>query len=92
MKRTTIAAVALAVLVATVGTASALPGNDHDTSVDGERGPPDDLPDPVPDFVTGILDRVGGFVNDVLDGSLGDAVSDVAGDVGVGVTDDGSGG
>jgi hypothetical protein len=66
---------ASALLVGAVGAAAAQPdGNDSDA---GERGPPSDLPGPVPDFVGDIL----GSVNDFLTGGisdLGEAVSGIA--------------
>ncbi|MCY4732022.1 hypothetical protein KY092_15780 [Natronomonas gomsonensis] len=66
---------ASALLVGAVGAAAAQPdSNDSDA---GERGPPSDLPGPVPDFVGDIL----GSVNDFLTGGisdLGEAVSGIA--------------
>jgi hypothetical protein len=78
MNRTIAVAVVatLVLLVGVTGTAAAQPGD----------GPPDDLPSPVPDFVTdllggiadflgGLLDAVGGLVSDVTpNGSGGSAV------------------
>lgn len=48
-----------------------------------QAGPPSDLPGPVPDFVGTILDTIGQFLNGVLDGALGPAVSDEAGNAAV---------
>lgn len=44
------------------------------------QGPNVDLPDQVPDHVSGIHDRVSSFLNGGLDGSLGEAISDVTPD------------
>ncbi|WP_226004609.1 hypothetical protein [Natrinema salinisoli] len=44
------------------------------------QGPNVDLPEQVPDHVSQIHDRISSFLNDDLDGSLGDAVSDVTPD------------
>lgn len=42
------------------------------------RGPPADMPEQVPDHVSTIHDVVRQFLDDDLDGSLGESVSDVA--------------
>ncbi|NHN46787.1 hypothetical protein G9464_04145 [Halostella sp. JP-L12] len=64
---------AAVLLVGLAGTAAAQPGD----------GPPDDLPSPVPDFVTDLLGAIGDF--------LGGAV-DVLGDVLRTITPGGGGG
>ena len=46
---------------------------------DDARGPPSDLPAPVPDHVGVIHDTVRSFLSGVLDGSLGQEVSGLAG-------------
>lgn len=79
MARTTAVAVALLVLAATAGTATAqierplgVPG--------GDVGPPGGLPDQVPDFVSSILDAVGSFLAGLLDAVLGTGSADHAAD------------
>jgi hypothetical protein len=57
---------ALVLLVGLTGTAAAQPGD----------GPPDDLPSPVPDFVTDLLGAIGDFLGGLLD-AVGGLVSDV---------------
>lgn len=47
---------------------------------DGARGPPSDLPAPVPDHVGAIHDTIRSFLSGALDGSLGEAVSGIASD------------
>ena len=59
-------ALALFVLTGTMGIAAATPG----------EGPPDELPDPVPDFVTDLLGAIGDFVAGGIE-ALGDVVSDI---------------
>lgn len=49
-------------------------------AADGERGPPMDLPDQVPDFVSQIHDLIRQHVSGSLDGILGHQVSDVTPD------------
>ena len=94
MNRTILLAVALAVLVAATGSAAAVPGStvaadtgatetDHSSGPAGgdvveQAGPPDDLPDPVPGFVSEIHGLITQFIDSTVDG-LGSAVSDVAG-------------
>ncbi len=51
-----IAVIGLLVLAGTTGLASAQPG----------EGPPGDLPTPVPDFVTDLLETISGFIASVL--------------------------
>jgi hypothetical protein len=51
-----------------------------DAERDETRGPPSDLPAAVPDHVAAIHDTIRSFLSGVLDGSLGRAVSGVAGD------------
>lgn len=77
-------AVALAALLLVGGTAAAAPGNaPSDTGADGESengeagppgeiGPPGGLPDPVPDFVGDLLDRIAQGVD-----GLGEAIADI---------------
>lgn len=79
MKRITIAAIALVLLAATAGMATAQPGDTTETAADAEPGPPGGLPDQVPDFVSDILNSIGEFLSGALDGILGDAVSEDAG-------------
>ena len=75
MNRRHVTAALLAPLVLGAGAApDGVPADDQ-----GDAGPPGDLPGRVPDFVGGIHDRVGGFLNGSID-SLGDAVSGVAPD------------
>ncbi|MWV38570.1 hypothetical protein [Natrialba sp. INN-245] len=52
--------VSLAVLAGTAGPAAATPG----------EGPPNDLPEPVPDFVSDLIETISGFV-DAIDETLG---------------------
>jgi hypothetical protein len=60
-------------LVGAAGAATAQPG---DAGQDGDAGPPDSLPEPVPDFVSDVLGAIGDFLSGSLDG-LGEAVSDL---------------
>jgi len=93
MKRTTLLAVALAALLAVTGAAAATPGSTAPADTDsepaatdatdrsgaaGQAGPPGDLPDPVPDFVSDIHGLVQQFLDGTLD-SLGPDVSEAAG-------------
>jgi hypothetical protein len=83
MTRTTLAAIALAALLAVTGVAAAQPGNapaDAGANGDdpGQAGPPTDLPDPVPEFVSDIHDRIRSFIDGNVD-DLGEAVSGIAG-------------
>ncbi|MFB6118146.1 hypothetical protein [Halosegnis sp.] len=66
-----IAALAALLLVASAGTAAAVPG---DTGPSADAGPPSDLPGPVPDFVGDILETINDFLSGSVD-SLGKAVS-----------------
>ena len=54
---------ALVLLVGLTGPAAAQPGD----------GPPDDLPSPVPDFVTDLLGAIGDFLGGAFD-ALGDVL------------------
>lgn len=72
MTRITTAAVALLVLLATAGTATALPGDAAGSNEAGDPGPPGGLPDVVPDFVSDILDGVGDMVSGILDAVVPD--------------------
>ena len=72
-------------LAAGAGVAAANPtesiGTDETSSVTdaaADPGPPGDLPDPVPEFVGGLLETITQFLSGVL-GAFGDAASDVAG-------------
>ena len=56
-------AVTVALLVGATSAVAAQPGD----------GPPSELPDPVPDFVTDVLGAISDFVGDVSD-SLGEVV------------------
>ena len=83
MKLGTIVAVGLAALVVSTGAAVALPANaPDDAGPDGDvsaaQGPLGDLPEPVPDFVSGIHDTISSFLKGGLDGTLGPAVSENA--------------
>jgi hypothetical protein len=93
MNRTTLLAVALAALLAVTGAAAATPGStapadtgsgpaatDATDSADaaGQAGPPEELPDPVPDFVSNIHGVIQQFLDGTLD-SLGPEVSEAAG-------------
>ena len=57
-------------LVGAAGGATAQP----DRPDDGDAGPPDDLPGPVPEFVGDVLGAVGDFLSGSLD-RLGETVS-----------------
>lgn len=106
MKRTTILAAALAVLVAATGAAVAAPGSTAQSDVGaadapaqaqsgadgaGDAGPPDELPGPVPDFVSDIHGLIQQFIDGTLD-SLGPNVSDAAGNGDSGESTDGESG
>lgn len=66
-RQTTVALVtALALLVGTSGVVAAQPAD----------GPPADLPDPVPDFVSNLLGTIGDFVAGTIS-ALGDAVRSI---------------
>lgn len=68
MRRQTLLAIVVSIglLVGTAGTAAAAPGD----------GPPSDLPEPVPDFVSDLLGAISSFVNGAID-ALGSAVSEI---------------
>lgn len=51
-------------------------GSDNGNA-DDARGPPVDLPDRVPEHVTQIHEQIGSFLSGDLDGSLGDAISEL---------------
>jgi len=83
MNWTRLTAVALAALLVVSGVAAAAPGNapaggDRDGAENGESGPPGEigppggLPEPVPEFVGALLDRIAQGVD-----GLGQAVADV---------------
>lgn len=52
-------------------------GPPEDVGPDGERGPPTDMPAPVPDFVSDIHQLVNQKLMGDLDGNLGEQISDV---------------
>lgn len=58
--------ISIALLVGTAGTVAATPG----------EGPPTDLPDPVPDFVSDLLGAIASFVSGAID-ALGGVVSEI---------------
>jgi len=60
-------AIGLSLLVGTMGTVTAQPAD----------GPPDDLPEPVPEFVSDILEAISDFVSGALE-SLGEVVRTLA--------------
>ncbi len=69
--------IVLAVLAASVllvGAAGAVAAQPEDAGPSGDAGPPDDLPDPVPDFVSDIHGAISDFISGSID-SLGDVVS-----------------
>lgn len=66
--------IAFTVLLLTAGTAAAVPGQAGPATDGGDAGPPSTLPEPVPDFVTGILDSINGFLDGTVE-ALGEAVS-----------------
>lgn len=92
MKRTTLLVAAVAALVAATGAAAAAGSTAAtDNTASGadtaeQAGPPDDLPGPVPEFVSEIHGLVDGVVDGALD-ALGSAVSGVAGGTDAGGTD-----
>ncbi|WP_277553884.1 hypothetical protein [Halobaculum limi] len=81
MNRTKLLAIGLATLLAVTGVAAAQPGNapaDAGGNDDAQAGPPTDLPEQVPDFVSQIHDQIRSFIDGSVD-NLGDAVSGIAG-------------
>lgn len=54
------------------------PGDTGPNAAAGDAGPPSDLPGPVPEFVGDALSAIDGFLSGEI-GTLGDAVSDLAG-------------
>ena len=66
----------LAASVLLVGAAGAVAAQPEDAGESGDAGPPEDLPEQVPDFVSGIHDAVRDFLGGTID-SLGEAVSDL---------------
>lgn len=58
--------VGMGLLVGAAGPVTATPG----------EGPPDELPGPVPDFVSGLLSTISSFVSGAID-ALGSAVSKI---------------
>lgn len=77
MRRTTFAGAVLAALVVATGAVAATPG-DAPTDDRAAVGPPTDLPDPVPEFVTDVLDAIRSFLTGDGNGAPGPAVSDAA--------------
>jgi hypothetical protein len=73
--RSTLLAV-LAVSVLLDGAAGAVAAQPENAGEGGDAGPPDDLPEPVPDFVSDVHGAIGDFLGGAVD-SLGDAVSGV---------------
>jgi hypothetical protein len=66
--------------VATAGVAAAQPASPDDASSDDRRGPPDELPGPVPDFVRDVLDAIGEKLSGALSGQeLGETLSGLLG-------------
>ncbi len=91
MKLRTIATLAVLTLLIASGAAMAAPVDTPNDAPDEPNasdqpapadvdGPPTDLPDAVPDFVAEIHDLIRQFLGGDLDGSLGDAVSNVTPD------------
>jgi len=79
MNRKRLTVVALAALLVAGGTAAAAPGSAPDRGDDHSEagppegiGPPGGLPEPVPDFVGDLLDRIAQGVD-----GLGEAIADV---------------
>lgn len=58
--------VSMGLLVGAAGSVTATPG----------EGPPDELPEPVPDFVSDLLGTISSFVSGAID-ALGSAVSEI---------------
>ena len=54
--------------------------DDRGQADDERRGPPSDMPGPVPDFVGEIHDLINQHIDGAIDGVLGDHVSDVTPD------------
>lgn len=66
--------VVLAASVLLVGAAGAVAAQPEDAGENGDAGPPDDLPEQVPDFVSDIHGAISDFIGGSID-SLGDVVS-----------------
>lgn len=80
MNTKTVLLLVLVGLVATAGMAAAQPATSPDNASSDERGPPDELPGPVPDFVGDILDLIGQKLSGALSGQeLGEALSGLLG-------------
>lgn len=81
MNLDTITAIGLAITLVGVGVAGALPDHAGAPNAESghEHGPADTLPDPVPSFVSQIHEAIRGFLAGGLDGSLGEAISSIAG-------------
>lgn len=71
------AVVALTALALFADMGAAVPTENPDSDIGASDGA--GLPDPVPDFVSSILDAVGGFLQGAIDGLLGPVVSELAG-------------
>ena len=73
-KRIVLAVLAASVLLA--GAAGAVAAQPEDAGESGDAGPPDDLPGPVPDFVSDIHGAISDFLSGSID-ALGETVSDL---------------
>jgi hypothetical protein len=71
LNRTLVAVAAVLALLVGAGTAAAAPG-----STPADAGPPDDLPDPVPDFVSELHGAISEFVSGSAD-RLGEALRSI---------------
>ncbi len=79
MKPTRIVVAALAALALVLGAGAAATAPDNAQAGNdsaGDAGPPGDLPDPVPAFVSGIYSTIDGFLDSTIE-NLGSAVSDL---------------
>lgn len=70
--------VLVVLLTLLTGAAAAAPATDVPEDSTDAIGPPGGLPDPVPDFVGDILDAITKFLQGVLGGNPGEAVSGAA--------------
>lgn len=71
MKLTHVAVVAVLALLVGAGTAAATPG-----SAPADAGPPSDLPEPVPDFVSDLHGAISEFLSGSVD-HLGEALRSI---------------
>lgn len=74
MQRKSIVLAVLAASLLLVGSAGAVAAQPEDAGESGDAGPPGDLPDQVPDFVSDVHGAISDFLVGTVD-SLGDAVS-----------------